>query len=47
MESQTAVAIEKYRYKYGIKVNVWHPVTLIQEYLNVILDIILIYNVID
>ena len=33
MESQKAVASDKYdsRYK-GIKVNVWHPATHIQEY---------------
>ena len=46
MESQIAVGSDKYDYEYkGINVNVWHPVTLIQKYLN--LDIILIYNVID
>ena len=37
MESQTAVA--QYKYK-GINVNVWHPVTHIQEYLNLGLSLL-------
>ena len=44
MESQIAVTSDKYKYK-GINVNVWHPVTHIQEYLNLnIIDIMQYYD---
>ena len=42
MECQIAVASDNYDYKYkGINVNVWHPVTPIQEYLNLNISLII------
>ena len=45
MESQIAVASDKYKYK-GINVDVLHPVTHIREYLNLDISLI-IYIVMD